>query len=121
MCMVDYAEPSKVFHAIERTARKQHRCGECGRAIETGERYEAAQMMDYGGYWFGCKTCQHCIAARQWLLNECDGWVYAGVYEDLREHWDENTLLRSLWLGRVIVGMRRKWRKRDGSLMPVPA
>ena len=121
MCMVDDAEPSKVYHQIERVARKRHRCDECGRMIEPGERYEAAAMMDYGGYWFACKTCPHCIAARRWLSDECGGWVYAGVYEDLFDHWQDDTLLRSLWLGRVLIGMRRKWQRRDGSMMPVPA
>jgi hypothetical protein len=121
MCMVDYADPAKVFHKNERRARTTHRCEECGRDIAVGETYEAAAGLDWEGWWWSVKTCEHCMWARKWLTAECNGFVYAGVREDLEEHWTEEPLMRDLDLGRRIVGMRNRWRKKDGSLMPVPA
>ena len=121
MCMVDYSEPSKVFHRYERRARQEHKCDECGRVIAPGERYEAVAGLDYDDHWWKAKCCEHCQWARGWLNVQCNGFVYHGVREDLEEHWDEDYLLRDLDLGRRIIGMRRKWQRKDGSLMPVPA
>jgi hypothetical protein len=120
--MVDIAEPSKVHRAVVRVARKEHNCDECRRTITPGEKYEAATGLGYDGpWWFYCKTCEHCMWARKWLNAECNGFVYVGVLEDLEEHWTEDPLVRDLDLGRRIVGMRNRWRKKDGSLMAVPA
>lgn len=105
-----------------RRARKPHECGECDRFIFVGEPYEYATGLSVDSdTWYTNHTCAHCIAARSFLIKECNGYLMQGVLEDLEEHWQEDTLYRSHWLGRAILGIRRKWRKRDGSLMPVPA
>lgn len=121
MCMFDDGEGWAVFHDETRTCAKPFRCGECGRDVGRGERYyyAAGKLCGYDG-WESYKTCAHCrwIAAA-WLSGECGGWLFGGVYEDLYEHRHEVESL-DLALGRAIVGMRRKWRKSDGSLMPFP-
>jgi hypothetical protein len=64
-----------------------------------------------------CKTCVHCMVARDWLHKECGGWLYDFVAEDVADHWDIQGDIR---LARLIVGMRRKWTTRRGDLMRMP-
>jgi hypothetical protein len=119
MCR-DYDDYTKVYRATLRRARKTHRCDECGRTIEQGEQYEVAQgLSDEGGSWWGGKTCSHCMTARSFLLVECQGFGHTAVLEELAEHWEESPLYHSMWLGRAILGMRRRWRRSDGTLLPV--
>jgi len=122
MCMVDSGEGWKVFRSESRTARKPYRCYECGREIATGESYEYACGVLYGeDRWEVMRTCAHCAAGPYaWLQRVCDGWLYGGAYEDLYEHRFEPDV-RDFALYRNIVGMRRRWRKRDGTLMEIPA
>lgn len=126
MCMIGTVDSSNGWvrgGPVMRTARKTHRCDECSRDINPGERYECASgLMDTEGnvYSYTCKTCAHCLAARTWLYMVCRGALYEGVLEDLIEHWDEGPPYRTMTLGRLIVGMRRHWRTRCGNQMPVP-
>jgi hypothetical protein len=124
MCMIDGADgEARVSESTMRRAAKSHRCGECGRTIERGEVHEYASMLwdDGVAEWHHHRTCAHCIAARHWLLVQCDGWCYSMVREDLEEHWNEDITLRTVSLGRLIVGMRRGWKRlTDDRLMPVP-
>lgn len=119
--MIDGADEFLVVVRQEdRRARKGHCCCECGRTIALAEtyRYEAGVL---GGYFEQYRTCRHCMVAREWLIRECSGWCYEGVLLDLEEHWDESPWLRTLTLGRLIIGMRRRWRSDGtGRLMPVP-
>lgn len=122
MCRVEDAYPWKVFHSEWRTARKAHKCGECRREIEPGERYYYATGITSGyDKWGVFKTCAHCNYAAQWLMAECNGYLFGGVQEELEEHWHEEPLMRSLDLGRRIIGMRRKWRTPTGELVAVPS
>lgn len=54
--------------SVMRKARKQHKCYECQRPIEPGERYEY-----YSGIWDGepesYKTCRHCKIARDFHMH----------------------------------------------------
>lgn len=118
MCMVEEAEPIVVLTNTMRTARKEHTCTECDRTITKGERYEYVHGIADGGR-MTSKVCTHCIAARQWLQYNCGGYCYFGVLEDLREHWDDEPETRSIWLGRAIIGMQRRWRSLE-PLGPAP-
>lgn len=122
VCMVDGSDGWKVYRDEDRRCAKPFNCYECSRDVERGERYFFATgiLNDYDG-WETYKMCEQCrwIAAA-WLCGECGGWLYGGVQEDLEEHRGEVAGV-DLALGRAIIGMRRKWRKRDGSLMAVPA
>lgn len=118
MCIADYdGEPAAFYHRdmIQR-ARKPHRCDECFRTIAAGESYERV-----GAKWEGevCthRTCGHCLAARAWLDEVCGGWMHGMICEDLSEHLHD---YRSLWLGRVVYGMERKWARKDGTMMAPP-
>lgn len=56
-------EPAAAFRQIMRTARKEHRCEECGSGIKVGARYEYTS-----GIWDGSpsdyKTCARCTLLR---------------------------------------------------------
>lgn len=127
MCMHD--DPSvdmpEFCGRSNRKARKDRKCSECFRTIKVGETYEYM-----AGKWDGrldtFSTCQHCLVAREWLVNECGGYVFGGVKEDLRQHWEERSHYRRRWgrdmlkrLAGAVWGMRRKWTRLSGELMAV--
>lgn len=119
MCMIESLdEPYQVWHRVERRARKPHQCAECDRVIDPGERYEfTTGLLD--GYWDHFHTCAHCLAARVWLERVCHGFLYHAVLEDLEEHWTEHWRpIKTTYLGRLIVLMRRDWTYR-GARVPV--
>ena len=66
------------------------------------------------------KTCAHCVVARGWLQIQCSGWLFENVEEELREHFKDEGYNHP-WVGRAVVSMRRRWKARDGSLMPIPS
>lgn len=111
MCMTDYDPPSLYISEL-RTARKQHKCGECYRPIMSGERYQHVR-----GVWNGepetHKTCQHCLVGQNLLMDECGGFLHGGIDEDLAEHIHE-LLPWSMKAARLVVGMRREWLRFDG-------
>lgn len=120
MCMIDDAECFSWFFEEQRKARKPYTCCECQRAISAGERYEYVGGV-YDGHFDTYRTCLHCVAASSWLDEECNGHLFGGIAEELSEHWSADASYRSVWLARALIGIRRKWRRRDGQLMPVLA
>lgn len=64
------------------------------------------------------KTCRHCQVCRSWLVQECGGWVYEGVYEDICEHAWEGY---GVGVKMLSVGMGRSWQKKNGDLWRVPS
>lgn len=119
MCSLDGADPCDVYHAVMRTAAKPHKCYECGNQIAKGTRYETATML-YDGRWTTCRTCPHCLAAARWLELVCGGYLHGGLSEELEEHWSEDPVYRSHWLGRAIIGLRRRWKGWDPLPDPLP-
>ena len=117
--MIDNCDRAEFIHALMHKARKTHRCGECFRDISAGEQYESV-FGKWEGDFSSHKTCVHCCAARKWLERECNGYVYGGIKEDIQDHFYEVSPYKMLELGRLIVGMRRKWRDKRGRMMPVP-
>lgn len=116
MCMIDSAEDSDFYSETWRKARKEHRCEECRRTIVAGELYKR-HAMALDGSVSVFLHCPHCSAAASWLVKHCGGYLCAGVEDDLFEHWEEHYDGDRMFLGRAIVGMRKKWRRRDGTLM----
>lgn len=118
MCMVDGCDPNRVSRQITRKARKAHACQECGRQIAAGESYTYDSGIDSEGSAFSHKTCSHCHVVVQWLVVNCGGTLMHGVYEDIREHFDE---YQRMDIARLVVGMERDWQRfKSGSLMPLP-
>lgn len=121
MCMIDGADGVCEFSSdVFRTARKEYQCYECRRVISIGERHRYIS-----GKWEGSfdtyRICAHCSVGCDLLSRECQGFLLGGIEEDLREHVSE-ILPWSMQAARLVVGMRRKWRRFVGDgLMPVPA
>lgn len=116
MCAIDDADYfCEVLSSRTLTARKAHRCNECGRTIEPGESYLCEFLTDKEQGARVHKTCAHCQIVREWLLRECGGWLYSGIAEDIGDHAGYG-----MPVARLVVGINRQWYRIDGSLMPVP-
>lgn len=80
---VDVDEYCTTLRQDIRTARKQHKCGECKKPILPGDKYE-----DYVGVFdgeiFKHKTCNDCISLRKSFFS--DGYYYGMIREQLSEH-----------------------------------
>lgn len=80
-------EIAKVYSAVERVARKQHKCCECGVPINKGETY-----LVCSGIWsFGAESHkQHliCAEACEWIRDASDGECIPFGY--LLEWWGDN-------------------------------
>ena len=119
MCMIDGADGSvTVLHERLQKAVKEHKCEECRRVIEPGEKYTVERYVDIDHNAYSHKTCSHCRIVRQWLQNECGGFLYHGVEEDIREHAEEGHY--GVGVKMLAIGMERRWKRRDGRLWPVP-
>ena len=85
-CYCDYDIDPTLYTRKVYTARKAHKCGECGRAIARGEAYEKVV-----GVWDGCldmyKTCRHCTDARQYVKAHvpCACLAHGNLREDMIE------------------------------------
>src|SRR5580692_6887912 len=63
-CYCDFSV--EFYHAEMRTARKKHRCGECGTTIAPGQRYQHASGKCEGDI-YDAKTCSLCLALIEWV------------------------------------------------------
>ena len=117
MCMMDDSDGS-VTH-LEKggyvIARREHKCAECARRIDAGEGYHT-EVYVFDGRITRHKTCAHCMVVRNWLSDECGGWLYTAVEEDAAEH----ARGYGMDLARAVIGMRWQWRGKSGRLLPVP-
>ena len=83
-CTCDWDYTASLYVAERRTARKTHRCKECGRQIQPGEIYEHVR-----GIWDGMpdtvRTCPHCLAIRDWVTAHvpCSCWSHHSLLEDM--------------------------------------
>ena len=81
-CVCDY-EPARVYSPrIIKSARKEHKCYECGRPITVGESYESTfAVWDYPKT---CKTCCRCLALRNFIQQnvKCFCWAHGNMIED---------------------------------------
>lgn len=118
MCinMGDY-ESLSFYNEEIRKARKTHTCTECRRVIKPKEFYQYVS-----GKWEGIisthHTCSHCLVVQKWLQKECGGFLFEGLLEDIQEHFYEGYYR----VGKLTVGMRRKWKKFNSEeLMKIPA
>jgi hypothetical protein len=84
-CVCDY-DPPAFYCKTEYTARKEHRCAECGKAIAPGQRYEKVVAKWDGSLGF-FKTCSRCVALREHLAAHvrCFCWSHGNLLSDIRE------------------------------------
>lgn len=119
MCAIDGGERPDVYSGTYiKAARKPHKCEECSRTIDVGEPYHRAFMV-YDRIVSTFLTCQHCCVGHGWLLDNCGGFMHAGLIEEMSEHIEEYPDI-SFGLYRIKAGMLRRWKRFDGAgLMPV--
>jgi hypothetical protein len=116
MCLVDDAEQCEFFQEREYRARKEHHCNECYRVIKKGESYRRIVSVMYGEF-SQEKMCEHCMVCASWLTFHCRGYVGGMIRDDIREHWEWD---HDREVGRLLIGMRKKWIKRNGKMMKLP-
>jgi hypothetical protein len=102
------------FHSSQTiTARKQHRCTECGGIIEAGEQYDR-HAGNYGGDFYTYKLCGLCGQAWRWFGREYDPDPDTHGVGDLATHleeaWDYNKF--DFTALRIAAYIRRNWRNR---------
>lgn len=118
MCRLDPwdTDVNSFYLEQERRARKTHRCRECYREIGVGEVYLIASGKSDGSVW-ASKMCAHCRVASEWLVRNCNGFIFGAVIEDVHEHAEGD-----LPLLKLVVGARRGWRSfvDPDRLLPVP-
>ena len=82
VCSVDY-DRADVYSSKVVTARKQHKCCECGETIEPGGKYEYVSGC-WDGSWDHYKTCEICLRIRN---DVCCGGGF--LFGQLREEvWE---------------------------------
>ena len=78
----EYSSPLDFYSEKINTAYKKHKCSECGRVINPGEKYERV-----AGKWDGdfstYKTCQDCLSLRETFF--CRGYAFSWLWHDFRE------------------------------------
>ena len=118
MCMLDDGDGQvTMLSEANHVARKAHKCRECARTIEPGERYHVDRFI-WEGKLDTHKVCAHCMVARNWLSNECGGWLFGCIEEDIREHARNGDY--PMGVHRLAVGMAWKWRAPSGKMLPIP-
>jgi len=100
-----------------RVANKSHKCSECRREISSGEKYYY-ETYKFDFEFYTHKTCDHCMVVRDWLLDECGGFLYGQIEEDVREYVSCGNYAFDLY--RAVVGMSKQWRTKSGKLIPIP-
>jgi hypothetical protein len=118
MCMWDGCGDSpEVYRCKVQQTRKERKCDECRRVIAVGEPYQNVFTVydKEPSTWI---MCQHCLVAATWLVDNCGGYVLAGVWQDIHEHISEYrgpSEYRPVVHGlqRLEVGAQRQWQRFD--------
>ncbi len=93
-------------------ARKAHKCMMCYRIIDIGEVYERQTNLGEDLNLYTWKNCQNCHV----FYGLIEAWDDYGVGNESVWEWEPGSMhelrIKALW--------RKKWRRKDGSLYPVP-
>lgn len=84
-CFCEYDAPD--FYASRLvTASKQHKCSECSRAIQPGERYEYV-VGKWGRTFDRFKTCARCLAVKEFVAASvpCFCWAHGNILDDCHQ------------------------------------
>lgn len=132
MCL-DVEVEGELLDSGTRRARKEHRCDECKRAIEPGETYRFWTVKDWDSSGVGTsKMCAHCYATIELgaALTGCPKcWFWDMVHDLDPENGGfvgdiivNHTLPKPAHLAmlRTVIGRRKGWRRKDGTLLPLP-
>jgi hypothetical protein len=115
MCRID-GEAAECYSVTRRTARKEHKCGECRRTILAGEPYDYHSFV-YEGEGGNHSVCTHCAVLTEWIVRECGGTVTGELIEDIEEHAKE---YERGDLGNLAACARAHWMKGPSFRKPYP-
>lgn len=112
------------------TARKQHKCGDCGRTIEPGTQYVKTAGAVYGDFWTW-KSCRHCHVLRQIVRAIDEDTYYDEDGFNLRDWFYDNNSpaeiryhvqdpIKALGYYRIVRWYGDRWLDRNGQLREVP-
>lgn len=109
-CYCDYDPPEFQTTKIC-TARKEHRCGECGCVVRAGEKYEYTFAKTYGDLW-GAKVCLRCLEVRRYVqeMVPCFCWYNGNMLEDAKEtirEYEHELPGLAFGLGRRLIAIKR--------------
>lgn len=133
MCLDVDCEYDMIRDPIWRTARKEHTCDECRRTIEPRERYWTYVSKEWGAdhldTWRMCAHCRGTIDLGAALTGCPKSYFWDQVHSleaddggfvgDIIVNHDLTDAEKFKML-RTVVGRRKQWRRRDGSLLPLP-
>jgi hypothetical protein len=103
--------PAEVYWATRPLSRTAHRCDECGRQIQHGERYERVRAV-WDGKFQTYLTCVYCLGVRDSIeaVAQCFCWYHGNMLEDAKE-WVRDEAYRipglAMRVGRWIVEGKR--------------
>lgn len=102
----DYAEYPEFVKVKDVSAKKAHRCCECGREIAPKETYQYV-----AGSWVGrflCfKTCGDCVSTRQLFCTHPPyGDLYSALWDEIYESYGGEHIANNL--GKLTVAARLK-------------
>ena len=66
-------------------SKSKHKCGECGKTIKPGEKYEYYKGR-FDGEFHIHKTCIDCLSLREHFFGD---WIFESTWEMFQEHMDE--------------------------------
>lgn len=133
MCLYVENESTLLDDGVRR-ARKSHKCDECYRQIEPGESYRYwTQIDEYGDPPRTLKMCAHCEATVD-LGAALTGCPKAWWWEMIHDLGDEGGFVGNilddpghglsgadrLRMLRRVAQYRRRWRRPNGELYPLP-
>lgn len=94
-------------------ANKEHVCGECLRNIGVGETYgRMAGVVD--DHIWSALVCTHCEAVAEYMFRIDDEVCYGEIADSLEQYAESYREFRYL------LGIRKKWTRKDGTLMRIP-
>lgn len=106
----DFDGPADVWESRIRTARKPHKCCECGGAIEAKKRYEYYTVL-YDGSWSHHATCLICAEIAEAFC--CDGRFFGNLWNEFYEDdiWPSLTTacFDKLQSPEAKAELRRRW------------
>ena len=83
---IDHDGGPTFYSGSDPVARKPHKCCECRRTIQPGERYERVSGL-WDGDFEEFKTCYDCVSMRSALFcTYCFGSLWSDLADDLAEH-----------------------------------
>lgn len=79
---MDYDGANEFYAEKVVTARKPHKCCECGDVIPVGAQYERVAGKSEGSFWTS-RSCLLCREIRRSFC--CGGWVFGELWDSVRE------------------------------------